>query len=36
VGEVRSWRELEKFDIVPISTIGTECGELVSGVGVGV
>jgi hypothetical protein len=35
VGEVRPWWKLEKFGVVPISAIGIECGELVSGVGIG-
>jgi hypothetical protein len=35
VGEVGLWQELKEFGVVPISVVGTECGELVSGVGIG-
>jgi hypothetical protein len=35
VGEVRPWWELKEFGVIPISTVETECGELVGRVGIG-
>jgi len=35
VGDMAPWQEFE-FGVVPISAVGTECGELVGGIGIGV
>jgi hypothetical protein len=36
VGKVGPWWELKEFGVISISVVEAECGELVSGTGIGV